>query len=108
MKFKKLTTWYISDQKVKPKTMETIIYTLLGLSIILNIILLYRGIRLIKNIETLQDMVVDVNEDVITSLETMQEEMRQIDIRGSFESDDEVGTVFTELKNVIERYKTRY
>jgi len=88
--------------------METIIYTLLGLSIILNIILLYRGIRLIKNIETLQDMVVDVNEDVITSLETMQEEMRQIDIRGSFESDDEVGTVFTELKNVIERYKTRY
>ena len=88
--------------------MEILIYTLLGLSIILNIILLYRGIRLIKNIETLQDMVVDVNEDIITSLQTMQEEMRQIDIRGSFESDDEVGTVFTELKNVIERYKKRY
>jgi hypothetical protein len=88
--------------------MEIILYTLLGLSIILNIILLYRGIRLVRNIEDLQDMVVDVNEDVLTSLETMQEEMKQIDIRGSFESDDEVGTVFSELKNVIERYKSRY
>jgi hypothetical protein len=88
--------------------MEILLYTLLGLSIILNVILLYRGIRLVRNIEDLQDMVVDANEDVITSLETMQEEMKQIDIRGSFESDDEVGVVFNELKNIIERYKSRY
>ena len=88
--------------------MEILLYTILGLSIILNVILLYRGIRLVRNIEDLQDMVVDVNEDVITSLETMQEEMKQIDIRGSFESDDEVGAVFSELKSVIERYKSRY
>ena len=88
--------------------MEIVLYPILGLSTILNVILLYRGIRLVRNIEDLQDMVVDVNEDVITSLETMQEEMKQIDIRGSFESDDEVGVVFNELKNVIERYKSRY
>jgi hypothetical protein len=88
--------------------MELVIYIGLGLSIILNVILVYRGIRLVKNIEDLQDMVVDINEDVITSLETMEEEMKQIDIRGSFESDDEVGVVFNELRNVIERYKTRY
>lgn len=88
--------------------MEIVIYTILGLSIILNVILLYRGIRLVRNIEDLQDMVVDVNEDVVTSLETMQEEMKQIDIRGSFESDDEVGVVFNELKNTIEKYKTRF
>jgi hypothetical protein len=31
--------------------------------------------------------------------------MRDIDIRGSFESDDEVGAVFSELKNTIETYK---
>ena len=31
--------------------------------------------------------------------------MRDIDIRGSFESDDEVGTVFSELKETIETYK---
>ena len=35
----------------------------------------------------------------------MQEEMKQIDIRGSFESDDEVGVVFKELKGIIEKYQ---
>ena len=33
-------------------------------------------------------------------------DMKEIDIRGSFESDDEVGVVFKELKDTIEKYKT--
>ena len=37
-------------------------------------------------------------------LGSMLETMREIDIRGSFESDDEVGAVFTELKSLIEYY----
>ena len=45
------------------------------------------------------------NEITINTLEKMLEEMRQIDIRGSFESDDEVGVVFAELKDIIEKYK---
>lgn len=88
--------------------MEIVIYIVLGLSVLLNIILLYRGIRMVRAIEDLQDMLVDTNEDVITALETMEEEMKQIDIRGSFESDDEVGAVFNELKKTIERYKERF
>jgi hypothetical protein len=35
----------------------------------------------------------------------MLEEMRAIDIRGSFEADDEVGSVFTQLKALIQKYK---
>ena len=35
----------------------------------------------------------------------MQTEMKEIDIRGSFESDDEVGVVFNELKDTIDKYK---
>jgi hypothetical protein len=31
--------------------------------------------------------------------------MRELDLNGSFESDDEVGDVFTELKDTIETYK---
>jgi hypothetical protein len=88
--------------------MNIIIYIILGISILLNVILLYRGLRLVRTIEEVQDMLVDSNEDVIKSLETMEREMKQIDIRGSFESDDEVGVVFTELKNTIERYKTKF
>jgi hypothetical protein len=34
----------------------------------------------------------------------MLERMQEIDMRGSFESDDEVGSVFTELKNLIKHY----
>ena len=88
--------------------METILYITIGISVLLNIILLYRGIRLVKIIEGLQDLLVDTNEEVLSSLETMEDEMKQIDIKGSFESDDEVGVVFNELKNVIERYKKRF
>ena len=47
----------------------------------------------------------ELNESTLDTLESMLEEMRAIDLKGSFESDDEVGTVFTELKNIIERYK---
>ena len=31
--------------------------------------------------------------------------MRELDIKGSFESDYEVGVVFKELKDTIEKYK---
>ena len=44
-------------------------------------------------------------ESTLQQLETMLSEMREIDLRGSFESDDEVGAVFSELKDTIEQYK---
>jgi hypothetical protein len=31
--------------------------------------------------------------------------MKEIDLNGSFESDDEVGSVFTQLKDIVETYK---
>jgi hypothetical protein len=79
-------------------------------SIILNIILINRGIAYIKLNEQLTDIVkeYDIRQDnTLITLESMIDEMKQIDLNGSFESDDEVGTVFTELKNTIESYKTK-
>ncbi len=81
---------------------------LLPASIIFNILLLIRGINLVKQNEQLRDaMDVYVDRQLQTeeSLQTMLQTMRDIDIKGSFESDDEVGAVFTELKNTIETYK---
>jgi hypothetical protein len=46
-------------------------------------------------------------DDTLITLENMLGEMKQIDLKGSFESDDEVGVVFSELKNTIESYKTK-
>jgi len=70
---------------------------LLPASIIFNILLLIRGINLVKQNEQIRD-VIDIYEDrqlqTEQRLESMLQTMREIDIKGSFESDDEVGAVF--------------
>jgi DNA gyrase/topoisomerase IV subunit A len=84
-----------------------IIITTIALLILISVILFIRGYSLVKRMETLEDMIIryDEREGQTTAiLEMMLKQMREIDIRGSFESDDEVGSVFTELKNLIERY----
>jgi hypothetical protein len=63
---------------------------------------------LVRQNEQLADAVIEsdnVVEESQATLEKMLEEMRTIDIKGSFEADDEVGTVFTELKELIQKYK---
>jgi hypothetical protein len=85
-----------------------LLMVLLPASIIFNIILLIRGINFVKQNEQLKD-IIDVYDDrqlrTQEKLELMLQQMKDIDIRGSFESDDEVGAVFSELKETIETYK---
>lgn len=88
--------------------MEITIYIVLGLSILLNVVLFYRGYKLVEQVERYQQAYSELEEDVDSVLTQMLEEMREIDIRGSFESDDEVGVVFKELKDVIEKYKNNF
>lgn len=87
--------------------METIyiLYIIIGTLTLSNIFFIYRGTQLIRQVEDAINEMDVQNEITINTLEKMLEEMRQIDIRGSFESDDEVGVVFTELKDIIEKYK---
>ena len=83
---------------------------LLPSSLILNIILLRRGIAFVKQNEQLVDTINDYNirqDNTLITLENMLLEMKEIDLKGSFESDDEVGVVFSELKNTIESYKNQ-
>ena len=83
---------------------------LLPASIIFNIILIRKWISLVKQNEQLTDVIKDYDDrqdNTLITLENMLNELRQIDLKGSFESDDEVGTVFSELKNTIENYKTQ-
>lgn len=82
----------------------------LPISIIFNILLLIRGINLVKQNEKLSDVIKDYDvrqDNTLITLENMLGEMKEIDLKGSFESDDEVGVVFSELKNTIESYKTK-
>lgn len=88
--------------------METALYILLGLSGLLNIVLIYRGYKLVEQLEEFQNEYVEFEDTTIRALDRMLEEMKEIDIRGSFESDDEVGVVFKELKDVIEKYRNNF
>lgn len=85
--------------------MEAILITLFALSLAVNVVLILRGISLVSELEQAQTEYYELNQYTLDRLESMLEDMRAIDLRGSFESDDEVGTVFTELKNIIEKYK---
>ena len=87
--------------------METlyILYIIIGVLTISNIFFIWRGTQLVKQVENIANDLDELNEDTINTLEKMLEEMREIDIRGSFESDDEVGVVFRELKDIIEKYQ---
>jgi hypothetical protein len=83
---------------------------LLPASIIFNILLIIRGINLVKQNEKLSDLIKDYDvrqDNTLITLENMLGEMKEIDLKGSFESDDEVGVVFSELKNTIESYKNQ-
>ena len=81
---------------------------LLPASIILNILLMIRGINLVKQNEQLIDVINQYDGrqiDTQIKVESMLEKMKEIDLNGSFESDDEVGSVFTQLKDIVETYK---
>ena len=83
---------------------------LLPISILLNILLIFKGITLVKQNEQFADSIKvydDRQTETLHILENMLAEMKEMDLRGSFESDDEVGVVFTELKNTIETYKNK-
>jgi hypothetical protein len=71
---------------------------------------LIKGITLIKQNEKLSDVIKDYDvrqDNTLITLENMLGELKEIDLNGSFESDDEVGVVFSELKNTIESYKNK-
>ena len=75
--------------------------------LIISSILFFRGFNLIERIEELEDLVNVYelkDEETKEALEFMLSQMREIDLKGSFESDDEVGSVFTQLKTIIEVY----
>jgi hypothetical protein len=80
----------------------------LPVSIILNVLLIIRGINFVKQNEQLIDVINEYDGrqiDTQIKVESMLEKMKEIDLNGSFESDDEVGSVFTQLKDIIETYK---
>lgn len=84
--------------------MGTIEITLI-VSVIANIIFIV-GIRnLVLQNEELEDTLMETLNDVEEKVNIAWDALKDADIRGSFESDDEVGAVFTQIKEIVEKLK---
>ena len=76
-----------------------LVEVLLGIFIVAFIIDVYVVWNLMKKIERLEDWV----ENYTEKIHIAYSEMKLLDDRGIFEADDEVGDVFSKLKNVTEQ-----
>ena len=75
--------------------MELFIIILLSVTVL---ILSYSVYTLYRKIMFFEDEFLRIEEGINTAMETM----RQVDIGGAFESDDEVGDVFNQMKRVVD------
>ncbi len=85
-----------------------VIEIILGVSVVFNIGLLIGVRNLLKQNEQLEDDLVGTINGVVQTITEANERMQAADIRGSFESDDEVGTVFTELKGIVKELNEQF
>jgi competence protein ComGC len=75
---------------------------IVGISVVINIILLIGVRNLLKQNEQLEDRLVETNDSVRKSLQISLDNMRKLDNKQVFEKDDEVGVSFNEIKKIIE------
>ena len=75
---------------------------LLGIGIILIILAGIIIRNLLKQTEQLEDLVIETRVQTRIQVMSVLTKMKDLDIRGAFEADDEVGAVFTEMKQIIE------
>jgi predicted Holliday junction resolvase-like endonuclease len=80
--------------------MQTIIITILTIA---TAALSYAVYNLLQKLESYEDFI----EDELKRNEALLEALRQIDSREMFEKDDEVGSIFYQIKETIERFKQK-
>ncbi len=78
--------------------MEIILITILTIS---TAALSYAVYNLLQKLESYEDFI----EDELNRNEALLEALREIDSREMFEKDDEVGSIFYQIKETIERFK---
>lgn len=71
-------------------------------SLVINLILIYIIRNLIRQNEQLEDRVINTIYITREKVQIALDNMRDIDNREVFEKDDEVGSTFEQLKNIIE------
>ena len=76
-----------------------VLETLLGLLVLTEGYVIW---NLTRKTELLETWV----EDFTQTIEAVQSDLKKIDYRGSFESDDETGTIFEQIKGIINQLES--
>jgi len=80
----------------------------LEISLVLVSLLFLTSCYIIWNINTKLESLEDWVTDFINTIEKVQTDLKKIDYKGYFESDDEVGAIFEQIKttiNQLDRFK---
>ena len=78
------------------------IYVVLGLSIII-VILGYIIYNLLRKLETAEDILysyLEYLDKISRIIEISDKKLKEIDYRGAFQSDDEIGFIFKQIKEI--------
>ena len=70
--------------------------------IILGLLVLTEG-YVIWNLTRKTELLETWVEDFTQTIDTVQSDLKKIDYKGSFESDDETGTIFEQIKTIIKQ-----
>tara|TARA_B100001939_G_scaffold14038_1_gene12017 strand:- start:2094 stop:2369 length:276 start_codon:yes stop_codon:yes gene_type:complete len=81
---------------------------IIGISVILNIVLLVGVRNLLRQNEQLEDRLVGTVDTIRTRVSDALENMRRLDNKQVFEKDDEVGVTFEEMKKVVEELDNQF
>ena len=73
--------------------------------IILGLLVLTEG-YVIWNLTRKTELLETWVEDFTQTIETVQSDLKKIDYKGSFESDDETGTIFEQIKETINQLES--
>ena len=82
---------------------DTQIIIIVAVSVVLNIVLLYGVRNLLKKNEQQEDVLVrylDYMDSLSKTIEYVDEKLKKIDLKGTFQSDDEIGWFFREVQGM--------
>jgi precorrin-6x reductase len=83
---------------------NTQIIITIAVSVVLNIVLLYGVRNLLKKNEQQEDVLaryLDYMDSLSKTIEYIDEKLKKIDLKGTFQSDDEIGWFFREVQGML-------
>lgn len=84
------------------------IYIILGICIPIILILLYGVWNLLRKLNAMEDLIIDTVKETKEHVQNALLVMQHSDINGSFESDDEVGVAFKDIKTAIDELNEKF